>query len=108
MSYKNILLFIIIILGIIILSLYISNNNQTIQNILDMQKNQQIPIKTIYRYIPRQDDNDDYNYVDTTKPAFPSRIFKSMFENASPWVYSLKNPDYTTLQKVNEFYVSQS
>ena len=93
MYYKNILLFFILIFGVIIVSLITSN----------ISKNNQPP-KIIYRYIPRSDDN----YVDTAKPAFVSRVFRSMFENASPWVYSLKNPDYTTQQNVNEFYVSQA
>ena len=90
MYYKNILLFIMVILGImLVISLKYSKTNDP---------------KIIYRYIPRSDDN----YIDTAKPAFASRIFSTMFDNPSPWVLSLQNPDYATIQKVQDSYISQS
>ena len=90
MYYKNILLFIMIILGVVLA--------------LSLKQPQTQEPKIIYRYIPRSDDN----YIDTAKPAFVSRIFSTMFDKPSPWILSLKNPDYTTLQNVNDFYVSQA
>ena len=90
MYYKNILLFIMIILGIVLA--------------LSLKQPQTHEPKIIYRYIPRSDDN----YIDTAKPAFVSRIFSTMFNNPSPWISSLENPDYRTLQNVNNFYVSQA
>ena len=89
MYYKKILMFLMIVSGIIIIVSYVNSGNCS-------------KPKVVYRYIPRTFEED------RAEPVFVSRVFKKMFEAPSPWVYSLKNPDYTTLQNVNEFYVSQA
>lgn len=59
------------------------------------------PNKIIYRYIPRTFEEDNY------QPVYVSDIFKNMFSQQSPWIFSIQNYDRDKQERVNAFFVSQ-
>lgn len=55
----------------------------------------------IYRYIPRTFDEEQED------PAYVSDIFKVMFSQQSPWVYSINNIDRDKQKSINKFFIDQ-
>lgn len=58
--------------------------------------------KIIYRYIPRSFDEEQ------TEPVYVSDIFRSMFEQSSPWIISINEIDHKKYDEINKFFISQS
>lgn len=57
--------------------------------------------KIEYRYIPRTLEEEQL------EPVFVSDIFKTMFSQQSPWIFSVKNLDRKKQESVNKFFISQ-
>lgn len=57
--------------------------------------------KIIYRYIPRTLDEE------LESPAFVSDIFKTMFNQPSPWINNVDNTILRKKEDINQYFVSQ-
>ncbi len=57
--------------------------------------------KVEYRYIPRTFEEEQ------GEPVYVSDIFKTMFSQQSPWIFSIQNFDRQKQESVNKFFVSQ-
>lgn len=67
-----------------------------------VQDNQKCPAKEIeYRYIPRTLEEEE------AEPVYVSDIFKTMFSQQSPWIFSIQNMDRKKQEAVNKFFISQ-
>jgi hypothetical protein len=55
----------------------------------------------VYRYIPRTFEEEQED------PAYVSDIFKVMFSQQSPWVYSISNIDRAKQASIRDFFVNQ-
>ena len=55
----------------------------------------------IYKYIPRSFEEEQ------DEPVYVSDIFKTMFSQQSPWVYSVQNFDRKKHEDINKFFASQ-
>ena len=67
-----------------------------------VQHEQKCPEKTIeYRYIPKTLEEEQAD------PAYVSDIFKTMFSQQSPWIFSIQNFDRKKQEAVNKFFISQ-
>jgi hypothetical protein len=87
--YKGILLLLLII-GLLMVVIEVVKENQTAPT-----------EKIIYRYIPRTfaEEQDE--------PIFVSDIFKSMFNDSSPWVNGMNDLDTRNKEKINKYFISQ-
>jgi len=87
---SKITLMIMIFAGILLITINIVKSEQKCPK-------QQI----IYRYIPRtfEEEQDD--------PVYVSDIFKTMFSQQSPWVYSVSNIDRKKEETMMNYFVSQ-
>jgi len=63
--------------------------------------NKQCKEKIIYRYIPKKMIDQQFN------DNMPTEIFKSMFTETSPWVYSSMEKDHNKEELVNKYFISQ-
>lgn len=54
-----------------------------------------------YRYIPRTLEEEE------AEPVYVSDIFKTMFSQQSPWIFSIQNLDRKKEEAVNKFFISQ-
>lgn len=67
-----------------------------------IQYEQKCPAKEIeYRYIPRTLAEEE------AEPVYVSDIFKTMFSQQSPWIFSIQNLDRKKQESVNKFFISQ-
>ena len=67
-----------------------------------VQHEQKCPTKTVeYRYIPRTLEEEE------AEPVYVSDIFKTMFSQQSPWIFSIQNLDRKKEEAVNKFFISQ-
>lgn len=57
--------------------------------------------KVEYRYIPRTFEEEE------AEPVYVSDIFKTMFSQQSPWIFSIQNVDRKKEEAVNKFFISQ-
>lgn len=57
--------------------------------------------KIIYRYIPRTLDEE------LDSPAYATDVFRTMFEQPSPWIKSIDNMTLRKREDVNQFFISQ-
>jgi hypothetical protein len=57
--------------------------------------------KIEYRYIPRT------LAEEQAEPVYVSDIFKTMFSQQSPWIFSVNNMDRQKQESVNKFFISQ-
>ena len=55
-----------------------------------------------YRYLPRTFEEEQ------SQPVYVSDIFKTMFSNQSPWLFSIQNNDKKKTEEMNKFFISQS
>lgn len=76
--------------GILLIAINLTKNDQQCNS-------QQI----VYKYIPRTF-NEEQN-----EPVYVSDIFKTMFEQPSPWMASITASDNRKNKKINDFFVSQ-
>ena len=83
-------LLILIFIGIILLVV----NTMSVSQVCPKQQ-------VIYRYIPRTFDEEQ------EEPAYVSDIFKVMFSQQSPWVYSVNNIDRAKTEEINNFFINQ-
>lgn len=81
---------IIIFIGILLITIAIVKNEQQCPQ-------QQI----IYRYIPRTFDEEQ------AEPVYASDIFRTMFEQQSPWVASITDLSARKREAVNNYFISQ-
>jgi len=58
--------------------------------------------KVIYRYLPRTFEEQQ------DSPVPVSSIFRTMFEQESPWIRNMGAYDYAKREQVNNFFISQS
>jgi hypothetical protein len=83
-------LLVIIFIGILLITVNIVKNNAPVEK------------KVIeYRYIPRTFDEEN------AEPVYVSDIFKTMFSQQSPWIFSIQNYDNKKQEEVNKFFISQ-
>jgi len=54
-----------------------------------------------YRYIPRTFEEEQL------EPVYASDIFKTMFAQQSPWIFTVQNYDRDKQERVNRFFISQ-
>jgi hypothetical protein len=67
-----------------------------------IQHEQKAPSTQIeYRYIPRTLEEEE------AEPVYVSDIFKTMFSQQSPWIFSIQNLDRKKEEAVNKFFISQ-
>lgn len=83
-------LLVIIFIGLILITI-----NLTKQFI-----NPQQP-EIIYRYIPQTLEEQE------AEPMYVSDIFKTMFSQQSPWIFSVQNLDVKRTEEMNKYFVSQ-
>jgi len=89
----KILLLIVLFAGVILITVAITkekynnveNNDKTIE----------------YRYIPRTFDEEN------NSPVYPSEIFKTMFSQQSPWIFSINSFDRKKQEGINKFFINQ-
>lgn len=86
---KNIII-IIIFLGILFIVIDIVKTNK------ECPKN-----KIIYRYIPRTFDEE------MNAPSFATDVYKVMFSQPDPWIYSIDNMILNKREDINQFFISQ-
>ncbi len=55
----------------------------------------------IYRYIPRTLEEEE------AEPVYVSDIYKTMFSQQSPWIFSIQDMDRKKQESVNKFFISQ-
>jgi hypothetical protein len=83
-------LLIILFIGIMLITINIVKNNKPVEK------------KVIeYRYIPRTFEEEN------AEPVYVSDIFKTMFSQQSPWIFSVQNYDNKKQEEVNKFFISQ-
>ncbi len=87
---SKIALLILIFIGILLITINILKTEQTCPK-------QQV----IYKYIPRTFAEEQ------EEPAYVSDIFKVMFSQQSPWVYSISNIDRQKQEEINKFFINQ-
>ncbi len=87
---SKVALLILVFIGILFITINIVKTEQ-------IYPKQQI----IYRYIPRTFDEEQED------PAYVSDIFKVMFSQQSPWVYSVSNIDRRKQEEINKFFINQ-
>lgn len=87
--YKNILLLLIIV-GIIFIIIELVKTEKT------CPKN-----KIIYRFIPRTLDEE------LDSPAYATDVFRTMFNEPSPWIKSIDNMMLRKREDINQFFISQ-
>jgi len=80
---------ILFILSIILITINLTNLNK------------QCKEKIIYRYIPKKMIDQQFN------DNMPTEIFKNMFTETSPWVYSSMEKDHNKEELVNKYFISQ-
>jgi hypothetical protein len=87
---SKIALMIIVFIGILLITINIVNHEH------------KCPTKTVeYRYIPRTLEEEQ------AEPVYVSDIFKTMFSQQSPWIFSIQNFDRKKQEAVNKFFISQ-
>ena len=87
---SKVALLIIVFIGIILITINIVNYEH------------KCPSKTVeYRYIPRTLEEDE------AEPVYVSDIFKTMFSQQSPWIFSVQDIDRKKQESVNKFFISQ-
>lgn len=71
--------------------------------VINLTKNvQECPTQQIvYKYVPRTFDEEQ------EEPVYASDIFKTMFDQPSPWMSSITAADNRKTKKVNDFFASQ-
>lgn len=57
--------------------------------------------KIEYRYIPKTFEDEQL------EPVYVSDIFKTMFSQQSPWIFSIQNMDRNKQESINKFFISQ-
>ena len=57
--------------------------------------------KIVYRYIPRSFEEEQNNPIDV------SDIFKTLFNEPSPWIASISNIDHRKQEDINKYFISQ-
>ena len=87
---SKISILIIIFIGILLITINVVKYEQT------CPKN-----KIEYRYIPRTFEEE------SLEPAYGSDIFKSMFSQQSPWIFSVQNFDRKKQEEINKFFINQ-
>jgi hypothetical protein len=89
-SYRG-LLILVIFIGIILITIEVTRTSA------------ECPLqKTIYRYIPRTFEEEQRS------EAYVTDIFKSMFEDPSPWILSVDNLDRKQMADVEKYFISQT
>lgn len=70
---------------------------------INIVKNIKQPEKKVieYRYIPRTFEEEN------AEPVYVSDVFKTMFSQQSPWIFSVQNYDNKKQEEVNKFFISQ-
>ena len=82
-----------LMIGIILLIVYFITNNEL---------SQRCDNKTIYKYLPRTLKEEEET------PVFVSDIFKTMFQQPSVWINSIKDDYYSNSEVVNKnIFISQ-
>jgi hypothetical protein len=89
--YKSLLLLVIFI-GILLI---------TIEIVKVLKDTEKIQTKTEYRYMPRTLEEEQL------EPVYVSEIFDTMFSEASPWIFSIRNYDQQKQEKINQYFVNQ-
>jgi hypothetical protein len=84
--------FIFLIIGIMLIALYMINNNVM---------NNNTNTKIVYKYIPRTLEEEEES------PVYVSQIFKAMFEQPSVWINSIKDDYMRHNEVLNKYYISQ-
>ena len=57
--------------------------------------------KVVYKYIP-------YTLQQLEEePVYVSQIFDKMFNSTTPWAQSIKDIDYSKVDKINKYFISQ-
>lgn len=87
--YKNILVLLIFI-GILFIIVDLVKTDQTCP-----------PNRIIYRFIPRTLDEE------LESPAYASDVFRTMFDQPSPWIKSIDNMLLRKRENINQFFISQ-
>jgi hypothetical protein len=90
MILSKVALLIIVFIGIVLITINIVKHEQ------------KCPDKVIeYKYVPRTLDEEQ------AEPVYASDIFKTMFSQQSPWIFSINDIDRKKQQQVNDFFISQ-
>ena len=84
--------FIILIIGIILLTVYFLSLSE-----LSGKCDQKI----IYKYIPRTLEEEE------TQPIFVSQIFKTMFTQPTVWINSIPDDYFRKEEDINKYFISQ-
>ena len=87
---SKVALLIIIFIGILLITINLIYDSQSIPK-----------PKIEYRYLPRTLEEEQM------EPVYVSDIFKTMFSQQSPWIFSVKNLDRKKQESVNKFFISQ-
>jgi hypothetical protein len=86
---KHVLIMLIFI-GILLIAISLAANSATCA-----------PPQIIYRYIPRTFEEEQ------NEPVYVSDIFKSMFEDQSPWIGDTNDIDTRNKDSINKYFISQ-
>jgi len=88
---KHAILITLLIIGVILMTMELTRNSFA-----------KCTEKTTYKYIPRtiQEEADD--------PVFVTDVFKSMFEDPSPWVISSFDINRKKQEAINQYFASQA
>lgn len=72
--------------------------------VIDVTKNSAVCPKEqiIYKYIPRTFADEE------AEPTNVTDIFKTMFEQPSPWIASISNIDNRKQEAINKYFISQA
>lgn len=81
---------VVIFIGILLITINIVNNRKKCEK-----------PKVEYRYIPRTFDEEQ------AEPVYVSDIFKTMFSQQSPWIFSVQDYDNKKQEAVNKFFINQ-
>ena len=91
MSYYKSIIILIIFLGILLITIEITRTSKKCPS-----------EKIIYRYIPKTFEQEQ------KEPAYVSDIFKTLFNQPSPWIRSVDNMTIKKKENINKYFVSQS
>jgi hypothetical protein len=87
---SKVALLVVVFIGLILITVNIVNYEQ---------KPQEKVVE--YRYIPRTLEEEQ------AEPVYVSDIFKTMFSQQSPWIFSVQDIDRKKQEAVNKFFISQ-